>query len=32
LPAGQLHTALGVRDIHHIVGAARLAVTDSSLP
>lgn len=31
LPPGELHTALGIRDIHHLVGNARLAVTDSSL-
>ena len=32
LPPGQLHTALGVRDIHHVVGATRLAVTERALP
>lgn len=32
LPRSRLHTALGVRDIHHVTGAARLAVTDSALP
>jgi 3',5'-cyclic AMP phosphodiesterase CpdA len=31
LPPGQLHAALGVRDIHHRRGAARLAVTDEPL-
>ncbi|HEX3829202.1 MAG TPA: metallophosphoesterase [Sporichthyaceae bacterium] len=30
LPPGQLHAALGVREIHHIRGNARLAVTEST--
>jgi Icc protein len=31
LPAGQLQAALGVREIHHRRGAARLALTDATL-
>jgi hypothetical protein len=31
LPSGQLHAALGVRDVHYVVGTTGLAVKDDSL-
>jgi len=31
LPAGQLHGALGVRDVHYVVGTDSLAVKDDTL-
>jgi 3',5'-cyclic AMP phosphodiesterase CpdA len=31
LPAGQLHSALGVRDVNYVVGSSGLAIMDSQL-